>query len=361
MSKIKIGIIGCGGIANGKHMPTLAKMDDVEMVAFCDIIPERAEAAKKQYGMADAKCYTDYRELLKDPEIDNVRVLTQNRWHCQITVDALNAGKHVLVEKPMAITAEEARMMLEARDKSGKILAVGYQHKFDPSVSYAKSEADSGTFGEIYHAKCRVLRRRGVPTWGVFTQKSEQGAGPLFDIATHALDSLLYIINNYKPKMVVGSTYAKLKDKMNNANPFGNWDPDKFDVEDSAFGYIVMEDGASIILECSWLLNTMEDTGVKWLICGTEAGADNFSGSLRINSCNNNRLTVTTPDMSTGGVAFFDGNKVPSPQMLEQRNFIDAIQGKAELVNTAERGMVVTEILEAIQRSAQSGSPVYFS
>ena len=360
MSKIKIGIIGCGGIANGKHMPTIAKMGDVEMVAFCDIIPERAEAAKNQYGTVDAKCYTDYHELLKDPEIDNVRVLTQNRWHCQITVDALNAGKHVLVEKPMAITSEEAKRMIEARNKSGKILAVGYQHKFDPSVSYAKSEADMGTFGDIYHAKCRVLRRRGVPTWGVFTQKSEQGAGPLFDIATHALDSLLYIINNYKPKMVVGSTYAKLKDKMDNANPFGNWDPDKFDVEDSAFGYIVMENGASIILECSWLLNTMEDTGVKWLVCGTEAGADNFSGSLRINSSHNNRLTVTTPDMSAGGVAFFDGNKTPTPPMLEQRNFIDAIQGKAELVNTPERGLVVTQILEAIQKSAETGAPVYF-
>lgn len=361
MNKIKIGIIGCGGIANGKHMPTLAKMSDVEMVAFCDIIPERAEAARNQYGTADAKCYTDYRELLKDPEIDNVRVLTQNRWHCQITVDALNAGKHVLVEKPMAITSEEAKMMIDARDRSGKLLAVGYQHKFDADVMYIKNEADTGEFGEIYHAKCRVLRRRGVPTWGVFIKKEEQGAGPLFDIATHALDSLLYMIDNYKPKMVVGSTYAKLKDKMDNANPFGNWDPEEFNVEDSAFGYIVMENGASIILECSWLLNTLEETGVKWLFCGTEAGADNFTGDVRINSCKNNRLTVTVPDMKAGGVAFFDGNKAPSPQMLEQRNFIDAIQGKAELINTADRGKVVTDILEAIQKSAESGAPVYFS
>ena len=360
MKKLKVGIIGCGGIANGKHMPTIAKMKDLEMVAFCDVIPERAEKAAKQFGTPDAKCYTDYRELLADPEIDNVRVLTQNRWHCQITVDALNAGKHVLVEKPMSITPEEAQMMIDARDRSGKILAVGYQHKFDADVMYVKDEAKDGVFGDIYHAKCRVLRRRGVPTWGVFTQKAEQGAGPLFDIATHSLDALLYMMDNYKPKMVVGATYDKLKNKMDNANPFGNWDPATFDVEDSAFGFIIMENGASIILECSWLLNTMEKTGVKYLICGSEAGADNFSGELKINKAKHNRLVDETPNLSAGGVAFFDGQKVSNTD-LEQRNFIDAIQGKAELVNTPERGKIVTDILDAIKVSAESGQPVYFN
>jgi predicted dehydrogenase len=193
----------------------------------------------------------------------------------------------------------------------------------------------------------------------VFTQKAEQGAGPLFDIATHALDSLLYMMDNYKPKMVVGATYDKLKNKMNNANPFGNWDPETFDVEDSAFGFITMENGASIILECSWLLNTMEETGVKYLLCGTEAGADNFTGKLRVNTVKHNRLVVENPNMSAGGVAFFDGQKVSNTD-LEQRNFIDAIQGKAELVNTPERGKVVTDILNAIKISAETGAPVYF-
>lgn len=354
----RTGIIGCGGIANGKHMPTIAKMADVEMVAFCDIIRERAEEAAKKYGIPNAKVYTDYRELLKDPSIDNVRVLTQNRWHCQITVDALNAGKNVLCEKPMAITPEEAQKMIDARNASGKLLAIGYQHKFDADVTYVKAEAENGVFGEIYHAKCRVLRRRGVPTWGVFTSAEESGAGPLFDIATHSLDALLYMMGNYKPKMVVGSTYAKLKDKMDNANPFGNWDPKDFTVEDSAFGYIIMENGASIILECSWLLNTMEDTGVKYLICGTEAGADNFTGKLRINSSKHNRLTLEMPDLSTGGVAFYNG-KAPSNVELEQRNFFDAIEKKADLVNTPERAKVVTDILAAIKQSSETGAPVY--
>lgn len=359
MKKLKVGIIGCGGIANGKHMPTLAKMNDVELVAFCDLIPERAEKAAKEYGVEGARCYTDYHELLADAEIDNVHVLTQNRWHCKITVDALDAGKNVLCEKPMSITGDEAARMIEARDRSGKVLAIGYQHKFDADVMYVKSEAEKGTFGDIYHAKCRVLRRRGVPTWGVFTSAEESGAGPLFDIATHSLDALLYMMDNYKPRMVVGATYDKLKNKLDNANPFGNWKPEEFTVEDSAFGFITMENGASIILECSWLLNTLEATGVKYLMCGTEAGADNFTGELKINTVKNNRMTVETPDLSSGGVSFFEG-AAQSNVELEQRNFINAILGKAELVNTPERGKVVTDILEAIKKSAESGSPVYF-
>ena len=359
MEKLRVGIIGCGGIANGKHMPTLAKMGDVEMVAFCDIIPERAQEAAKKFGTADAKVYTDYRELLKDESINNVRVLAQNRNHCEITVAALDAGKHVLVEKPLCITPEEAKLMLDARDRSGKLLAVGYQFKFSNEAQYVREETMAGNFGEIYFGKCRSLRRRGVPTWGVFTQKKEQGAGPLFDIGTHALDMMLYVMNNYEPKMVVGATHDQLKDRPKCANPFGEWDVEKFDVETSAFGFITMKNGATVILECSWILNTLEQTGPKFLLAGTEAGADTFNGKLRINTVKNNRQTIEEPDFSAGGVSFFNG-VAANQNDLEQRNFIDAILGKAELVNTADRAAVVTNILYAIQSSAESGKPVYF-
>ena len=361
MEKKRVGIIGCGGIANGKHLPVLSKMPDVEVVAFCDLIQERAEQAAKKYGSHDALVCTDYRELLADRSIDNVRVLTQNSAHCQITVDALDAGKHVLVEKPMCITPDEAQKMLAARDRSGKILAVGYQHKFDPDVVYMKKEIEDGALGEIYFAKCRVVRRRGVPTWGVFTQKKEQGAGPLFDIATHALDEALYMMDNYKPKLVVGSMYDKLKDQPICANPFGAWDVKKFDVEDSAFGFIVMQNGATIMLESSWLLNTCESNGgVNYLLCGTRAGADNYSGKLRLNTVKHDRMTEEFPNFSTGGVAFFEGGAGMTNAEAEQRNFIDATQGKVALVNTAERAAVVTNILYAIMQSAQTGKAICF-
>ena len=127
---IKVGIIGCGGIANGKHMPSLKKVADCEMVAFCDIIPERAEKAAKDFGTPDAKVYTDYKELLLDKEIDVVHVCTPNRSHSFITVDALEAGKHVMCEKPMAINSAEAKKMLDAAEKTGKKLTIGYQSRF---------------------------------------------------------------------------------------------------------------------------------------------------------------------------------------------------------------------------------------
>jgi len=208
---VKVGIIGCGGIANGKHMPSLSKLPNVEMVAFCDIIPERAEQAKTKYGTIDAKVYTDYKQLLNDREIEVVHVLTPNREHADITVDALYAGKHVMCEKPMAKTAADARRMYEAAKATGKKLTIGYQHRHKPESIYAKQYIDSGALGEIYYANCLAIRRRGTPNWGVFLDEEAQGGGPIIDIATHSLDLTLYLMNNYEPEMVVGRTHKKLE------------------------------------------------------------------------------------------------------------------------------------------------------
>ena len=359
MEKLKVGIIGCGGIANGKHMPSIKKVPNLEMVAFCDIIRERAEKAAREYGTPDAKVYTDYKEMLKDESINNVRVLTPNRLHAQISIDAMRAGKHVLCEKPMAASYEDAKRMLEAQKETGMLLTVGYQHKFDADVMYAKDEADKNAFGEIYFAKGNVIRRRGVPTWGVFTSKEDQGGGSLIDIGTHVLDIVLYLMDNYKPKYVVGTTYDKLKGQKESANPFGPWDPDNYDVEEAAFGYVVMENGATIILETSWALNTTDVCGVRYMVCGTEAGADNYNGKFKINGVNHNRQYIHTPDLAPGGVAFYD-SKDTSPTVLEQIVFTNAILGKGELVTKPECAAVVTQILEGIYISAESGKPYYF-
>ncbi|MBQ3507586.1 MAG: Gfo/Idh/MocA family oxidoreductase, partial [Clostridia bacterium] len=201
---VKVGIIGCGGIANGKHMPSLKQLPNVEMVAFCDIIVERAEAARVKYGTSDAKVYEDYKELLADETIEVVHVCTPNRSHSFITVDALDAGKHVMCEKPMAINSAEAQKMLDAQKRSGKKLTIGYQSRQAAGAQYLKKEALDGTFGEIYYAKATALRRRAVPTWGVFLNEYEQGGGPLIDIGTHSLDLTLWLMDNYKPKYCVG-------------------------------------------------------------------------------------------------------------------------------------------------------------
>lgn len=205
--KVRLGFIGCGGIANSKHFPGVAGIEDAEMVAFCDLVEERAVKAAKTYGTPDAKVYTDYHELLKDPTIDAVHVLTPNVSHCEISCAAMEAGKHVLCEKPMAACEADAKKMLETRDRTGKILTIGYQYRHFHVNQVAKKVVDDGWLGDIYYAEATYLRRRGVPTWGVFTDKSKQGGGPLIDIGTHALDLTLFLMNNYDVDYVVGTSF----------------------------------------------------------------------------------------------------------------------------------------------------------
>ena len=356
---IKVGIIGCGGIATGKHMPSLAKVKDCEMVAFCDIIPERAESAAKKFGTPDAKVYVDYKELLKDPEIEVVHVCTPNRSHSYITVDALHAGKHVMCEKPMAINSAEAKKMLDAAKETGKKLTIGYQSRFRDDAQYMKKEAEDGTFGDIYYAKATALRRRAVPTWGVFLNEYEQGGGPLIDIGTHALDLTLWMMDNYKPKYCVGTTFHKLNGQTEAGNAWGDWDPEKFTVEDSAFGFIVMENGATIVLESAWALNTLDVREAVTSVCGTLAGADMDDG-LRINGIRNGRQYVLTPSFKAGGVAFNDGTKGESAADREERLWIEAVRNDTEPLTKPEQAYVVTQILEGIYESSKTGEMYKF-
>ena len=357
--RLRIGIIGCGGIANGKHMPSIKAVDRADMVAFCDLIPERAEKAAKEYGTPDAKVYTDYQELLKNPTIDVVHVLTPNRSHAQLTIDALHAGKHVMCEKPMAKTAEDARRMVQAAKETGKKLTIGYQHRHKPESRFLKSVIERGDLGDIYYAKALAIRRRGTPNWGVFLNEYEQGGGPLIDIGTHSLDLTLYLMNNYKPRMVVGTKYKKVE-HPECGNPWGGWPEGANTLEDAAFGFIVMEDGATITLDATWALNTIEpiqEGSVQ--LCGSKAGAQIKNG-LSINKAEFDRLVEIKPDMAAGGVAFYDGVK-ETPGITEQRRWLDAIENDTDPVVLPEQACVVSEILEAIYTSARTGEPVYFN
>lgn len=357
MKLLKGGIIGCGGIAKNKHLPSIRELGEVELTAFCDIIPERAQEAAKEYGTADAKVFTDYKELLKE-ELDVVYVCTPNRSHSFITVDALHSGKHVLCEKPMAINYAEAHKMLAAARETGKLLTIGYQNRYRPDSRYLKSECEDGRLGEVYYAKAKALRRRAVPTWGVFLNEQEQGGGPLIDIGTHALDITLWMMNNYRPKYAVGTVFHKLNNEKEPANAFGDWNPEEFTVEDSAFGFVVMENGATITLESSWALNTLDVNEAKTVLCGTLAGADMEDG-LRINGVRHNRQYIEKPLLEPGSVPFFSGDAM-SPQVLEQKTFVDAVLGRGQLVVLPEQALTVTRILEAIYESAATGKPVYF-
>ncbi len=359
MSKIRAGIVGCGGIANGKHLPSIRATGEVELVAFCDIILERAQEACKTYGAEGAKVYEDYKELLKDDSIEAVYVCTPNRSHSFISIDALDAGKHVMCEKPMAKTYAEAMQMVEAAKRNHRVLTIGYQNRRTAASMYIKQAAEAGGLGEIYYAKAHAVRRRAVPTWGVFLDEYEQGGGPLIDIGTHALDLTLWCMNNYKPRMVVGTSYRKLADQTDTGNAWGDWDPKEFTVEDSCFGFIVMENGATISLESSWALNTLDVIEASTTLCGTEGGADMRDG-VRINGVRHGKQYTLKPDLAAGGVAFYDGAS-GKPEEIESKMFVDAIRKGTEPSTLPEQAAVVTRILEAIYESAKTGKPVYLN
>ncbi len=362
MANFRTAIIGCGGIANGKHLPALSSLKgEVDLIAFCDLIEDRASAAAAKYGIPGAKVYTDYRELLEKEKPDVVHVCTPNRSHSEISIAAMEAGCHVLCEKPMAINAEEAKKMLEASKRTGKKLTIGYQNRYRAESLYLKEECKKGTFGDIYFAKAHAIRRRAVPTWGVFLNEYEQGGGPLVDIGTHALDLTLWMMDNYKPKYCVGTKYHKLADEaVNQGNIWGNWDPEKYTVEDSCFGFVVMENGATIFLESSWALNTLDVIEASTTLCGTLAGAD-MRGGLRINGICNNRQYVSSPDFSAGGVAFYSGSGNNSPEAIEAYQWYKSLRDGTDACVLPEQAFTVSAILDGIYKSSISGEPFYFN
>ena len=357
MKNLRVGIIGCGGIANNKHLPSIKEVGGIDVVAFCDIIVEKAAKAAAEYGAEGAKIFEDYKDLLK-LDLDAVYVCTPNRSHSFITVDALKSGKHVMCEKPMAINYAEAKKMLAAAQETGKLLTIGYQSRYRADSRYLKSAIEANELGDIYYARANAIRRRAVPTWGVFLNEHEQGGGPLIDIGTHALDLTLWMMDNYKPKYAVGTVYHKLNQDTNTANAWGDWDPKGFTVEDSAFGFVVMENGATIQLAASWALNTLDVEEATTTLSGTKGGADMHDGP-RLNGVRHNRQFTFKPDLKANSVAFYEGAS-EDMQVIEQQVFKAAIQGKGKLTVLPEQAIVVTRILEAIYESAKTGKPYYF-
>ncbi len=356
---VKVGIIGCGGIANGKHMPSLRKLPNVQMIAFCDIIEKRAKEAAEAFGTPDAKVYTDYKELLKNEEVEVVHVLTPNREHADITIDALYAGKHVMCEKPMAKTAADAKRMCDAAKATGKKLTIGYQHRQKVQSAYAKQYIDTDALGEIYYANCLATRRRGTPNWGVFLDEDAQGGGPIIDIATHSLDLTLYLMNNYEPAVVLGKTHKKLE-HPEAGNIWGDNGVSTTPLEESACAMIVMKNGATILLETSWALNIADPIPEgSCVLCGSKAGLSILKDKLVINKVELGREVNTEVNTSAGGVNFYSGVK-ETPALTEARNWIQCIIDDTDPVVLPDQARVVSEILEAIYTSSKTGKPVYF-
>ena len=367
MSKLKIGIIGCGGIANQKHFPALKNNTDLnEIVAFCDVIEERAAKAAAEFGAEDTKVYTDYRELLENSEVEVVHICTPNVSHSEIAVAAFAAKKHVYCEKPMSHSTEEAQKMIDAWKASGMQFTIGYQNRFRAEVQNLHAACEKGELGDIYYGKAHAVRRRAVPTWGVFMDKQQQGGGPLIDIGTHALDITLWCMNNYDVDSVTGSVFYKLGSlpQATEGNLFGPWDPKTYEVEDSAMGFIKMKNGATINLEASWALNILDSREASTTLCGTEAGAEIHSGmsyannELIYNRGRNGQLMEETIS-PTGSVAYFGGGG-GEEGTIDCRQWLEAVKNGRQPLVKPEEALGVTKILDAIYKSAAENKEIKF-
>ncbi|TDW16186.1 putative dehydrogenase [Breznakia blatticola] len=367
MKKLRVAIIGCGGIANQKQFPALKKNADLcEMVAFCDLIEERAIKAANEFGIKGAQVTTDYHEVLQNPDVDVVHICTPNVSHSEIAIASFDAKKHVYCEKPMSHSSTEAEKMVEAWKKSGMQFTVGYQNRFRPEVQNLHASCADGELGDIYYGKAHAVRRRGVPTWGVFMDKEAQGGGPLIDIGTHALDITLWCMNNYDVDSVNGSVFYKLGglEQATEGNLFGPWDPKTYEVEDSAMGFIKMKNGATINLEASWALNILESREASTTLCGTKAGAEIHSGmsygknELIYNRGKNNQLMEETLS-PVGGVAYFGGGG-GEEGTIDAKQWLEAVVNGTEPLVKPEEALAVTKVLDAIYKSAAENKEIKF-
>ena len=248
----RVAFIGAGGIAL-HHMSYLCKMEGVEIVAAADVSEKALAKAKEEYHIA--RLFTDYNLMLKEvPEIDAVDVCTPNGLHCPNTVAALNAGKHVMVEKPMAMTKHEAQEMLDTAKQAGKQLIIGFQSRFDPKTKLIRDQINAGTFGNVLYVRAQALRRRGIPNWGVFGRKDLQGGGPMIDIGVHILETAHYIMGSPRPLTVTGNTWTYLGNRPSEiACAWPDWDHANYSVEDLAVGMIRFENGSMLTIEASFV------------------------------------------------------------------------------------------------------------
>ena len=260
--KLRIGIIGSGGIARG-HARAYQNLDDVEVVAVADIVPGRAEAFISEMGLTGAKAFTDHRELL-ETGVDAVSVCTPNIAHHQTSVDALNAGAHVLVEKPMSLTLEQAVDMARTAKKTGKLLSVGFQPRYDPNMQIIKEIVSSGQLGQVYYVETGGGRRRGMPG-GTFIRKDLAGAGAMADIGCYSLDMALNALGYPKPLTVSASTYNHF-----GTSPKYHPEADKFEVEDFGAALVRLEGGITLNFKISWAMH-MDSLGATMFL-GTDAG-----------------------------------------------------------------------------------------
>jgi len=333
---VKVGLIGTG--IGRLHASAYKKCADAELQAICDIDVERGKRAAEEFGVADF--YQHYEEMLLDDEIDAIDICTPNYLHAPMAIAAFKAGKHVLCEKPISTNAADARAMVEAGKKAGKIFMMAFNNRFRGDTQLLKKCIENGDLGEIYYAKAGWLRRKGTPggsrSW--FITKSMSGGGPLIDLGVHVLDLTLWLMGNPKPVYVLGSAYAKFGPQM-------QWPEGvTYDVEDLATGMVRLENGATVMLDASWHSHVQSERIYSQLV-GTKGGAE--LDPLRIYTDvngNNTDMTLQHPNVSGHEMEIF--------------HFVECVRDGKTPLSIGEHGLHIQLILDAIYESTNTGKGV---
>ena len=334
------GIIGAGGIARSAHAANYQKVDGVSLAAVCDIDKERAEIFAHDFEIP--RVYTDYKKLVKDSDLHAVSVCTPNVFHKDPTIAALRTGLHVLCEKPIAMNAKEGAAMVAAARKARRKLQVGLHFHFEPQTQALKRFIDKNEMGTMYYCRVQALRQRGVPTWGVFTNKKLQGGGPLVDIGVHMLYTAMHLLGFPKPLSASGATWDYIGKTPGHVGLWGTWDPKQYTVEDMASGYVRLAGGGILMLEAAFCANIDKDS-MNVTILGDKGGCN-------LDPCQVYREehgSLTTTDIA-----------LPSTPMdaheQEIRAFVDAIRRNKPVPVSGEHALVVQKILDAIYKSANT-------
>lgn len=342
-----VGIIGAGGIARGAHQPGFAAQPNLNIVAAADPMQGRAAQFAHEFDIPHA--YTDYRDLLARDDVHVVSVGAPPFAHAEITIAALEAGKHVFCEKPMAMNAAEAQAMADAAEQAGRTLAIDFQTRFSRDARRAHDLIAGGRLGAPNFARATMLRQAGVPTWGTFTSKAANGGGALIDIGVHALDRALYVLGHPTPLSVWGAIGRPFGNRSDVTNRWGAWDPSNYDVDDYAFAGIRFEGELILLLECSWILRIGQS--VERLSVSAADGGLEIS-PLRVFHDRDGFHSTETYD--TGG-------ETRKQHEISIADFIHAVRTGGQPTVTAAQGVTVTRIVDAIYRSAEERTEIPLS
>jgi predicted dehydrogenase len=346
---LKVGVIGVGGIA-GSHFPGWNESSLAEMVAFSDLNPDILRQRAKEQGVK--KTYDKPEDLIADRSLDIIDICTPNMYHTPLAVAALEAGKHVICEKPLAPKPADIKKMIRARDKAKKLLMTAQHFRFSPTAQALKAEIDTGRLGEVYHARSWMLRRSGAPTRPGFIQKKHSGGGPCIDIGVHILDLTLWMMGFPKPVAVTGITQNKLSQLP---GAFSNWGgpiPQKdWDVEEFAAAFVRFETGATLILEVSWLLNHKSGPGedMQMWLYGDKGGSHWPSNEL---------LWTNNDTTQHFNVQLQNEVKGPEAHSLECIRFAEAVANGEPSPVPPEQSLDVLTILDALYRSSAAGAEI---